>query len=126
VTDDEWELKRNRAILAAFQSGRPVFADSDGQRRYVDGEGEALPADEAAIPMEKLPRATLALRKAARASYWAAVTAAVAAAGNAVLGIWRSWHLIAAIVLALTSVLWFHVRRKQLEMAGDRRRRDGK
>jgi hypothetical protein len=35
MTDDEWDLKRNRAILAAFQIGRPVFADSDGELRYV-------------------------------------------------------------------------------------------
>ena len=121
MTDDEWELKRNRAILAAFQTGRPVFADSDGEMRYIDGDGESLP--EAGVPMEKLPRASLALRRAARASYWAAVTAAVASFGNAILGIWRSWHLVAAIVLALTSVLWFRVRRRQLEMVGDRKPR---
>ena len=122
MTDDEWELKRNRAILAAFQTGRPVFADSDGEMRYVDGDGEPLPA-EVGVPMEKLPRAALALRRAARASYWAAVTAAVASIGNAILGVWRSWHFVAAIILALTSVLWFRVRRRQLEMVGDRRRR---
>ena len=125
MTDEEWELKRNRAILAAFQTGRPVFADSDGEMRYVDGDGEQL-TDDVGVPMEKLPRAAAALRRAARASYWAAVTAAVAAIGNAIVGIWRSWNLVAAIVLALTSVLWFRVRRRQLEMVGDRRRRGRK
>lgn len=122
MTDDEWELKRNHAILAAFQSGRPVFADSEGELRYVDGAGEAVP-DEVGVSTHGMPRAKLAFRRAARASYWAAATSGVAAIGNAVLGFWRSWHFVAAIVLALTTVLWLHIRRRQLEMAGDRKKR---
>lgn len=42
MTDDEWEEQRKRAILAAFQTGRPVFADTDGEMRYVDGDREPL------------------------------------------------------------------------------------
>lgn len=45
MTDDDWEQQRQRAILAAFQSGRPVFADTTGELRYVDGSGESLAAD---------------------------------------------------------------------------------
>jgi len=118
MTDDEWELKRNRAVLAAFQSGRPVFADSEGQFRYIDGEGEPLANG---VPMEKLPRAKLALRKAARASYWAAVTAIVAAIGNGILGFWRPWNFVAAVVLLISAGFWFRVRRRQLALIGDKR-----
>lgn len=45
MIDDEWKRRRNRAIAAAFETGRPVFADSDGTLRYADGACEALPAD---------------------------------------------------------------------------------
>lgn len=64
MTDDEWELKRNRAILAAFQSGRPVFADSDGELRYVDGEADPIP-DEIGVTQEALPKAN------AKRGWWA-------------------------------------------------------
>jgi hypothetical protein len=121
VSDAEWELKKNRAVLTAFQTGRPVFADSEGELRFVDGDGEPVP-DDLGEPVV-VPRAQAALRKAARASHWAAVTAGFAAACNAVLGYWRSWHFIAAILLAGTALFWLYVRRSQLEMAGDRRRR---
>lgn len=45
MTDDDWEKRRNRSILAAFQTGRPVFGDTDGVLRYADGDGEPLPDD---------------------------------------------------------------------------------
>lgn len=45
MTDDEWGKQRDRAIAAAFQTGRPVFADSDGTMRYADGAREELPSD---------------------------------------------------------------------------------
>jgi hypothetical protein len=54
VTDEEWEKQRKRAILAAFQTGRPVFADSEGEMRYVDGNGERLP-DEIGVPKASMP-----------------------------------------------------------------------
>jgi hypothetical protein len=40
-----WHRQRERAILAAFQTGRPVFADSDGVLRYVDGACEPVTDD---------------------------------------------------------------------------------
>ena len=58
MTDDEWEKQRARAVLAAFQTGRPVFADTDGELRYADGSGERLP-DHAGVPQTPLPGATV-------------------------------------------------------------------
>ena len=43
MTDDDWEKRRDRSILAAFQTGRPVFSDTDGVLRYADGDCEPLP-----------------------------------------------------------------------------------
>jgi hypothetical protein len=43
VTDEEWEKQRARAVAAAFQTGRPVFADTDGALRYADGAREEVP-----------------------------------------------------------------------------------
>jgi hypothetical protein len=60
VTDDEWEKQRQRVILAAFQTGRPVFADSDGEMRYADGGHEPLDAG-IGIPKTPLPDATVKL-----------------------------------------------------------------
>ena len=31
-----WDRQRERAILAAFQTGRPVLADSEGAMHYAD------------------------------------------------------------------------------------------
>lgn len=42
MTDDEWEALRRRAILEAFETGRPVFADSDGVLRHADGARETI------------------------------------------------------------------------------------
>jgi hypothetical protein len=49
MTDDEWEAQRQRAMLAAFQTGRPVFADSDGVLRFADGAQETI-GDEVGTP----------------------------------------------------------------------------
>ncbi len=57
MTDDEWEQRRQRSILAAFQTGRSVFGDSEGVLRYADGEQEAL-ADDVGVPQTALPTAT--------------------------------------------------------------------
>jgi hypothetical protein len=44
--DDDWEKLRDRSILAAFQTGRPVFGDTEsGVLRYADGDCEPLPND---------------------------------------------------------------------------------
>lgn len=39
MTDEEWEQHRNRAIMAAFNTGRVVFADTDGKLQYYDDKG---------------------------------------------------------------------------------------
>lgn len=66
MTDDEWEQHRQRAILAAFQTGRPVLADSDGELSYADGDRTRL-ADDVGVPKTALPKATT------RRSWWARV-----------------------------------------------------
>jgi hypothetical protein len=58
MTDDDWEKHRQRSILAAFQTGRPVFGDSNGVLRYVDGDREPL-ADDVGLPQAPLPGATV-------------------------------------------------------------------
>ena len=115
LTDDEWEKQRSRAILAAFQTGRPVFADTDGELRYVDDDRKAL-SDDVGIPRRPVPRVAVLIAKASRASYWAMVSSAVAAILNTVLGIWREslWYLGAGIVTAISTALWYRVRRSQL------------
>jgi hypothetical protein len=50
MTDDQWQKQRARAIWTAFETGRPVFADSDGELRYVDGDREAVTASPGAVP----------------------------------------------------------------------------
>lgn len=66
MTDEEWEQRRDRAISAAFQTGRPVFADTDGKLRYADGDREPIAADVGVVEdspakeppvKESLPRA---------------------------------------------------------------------
>ena len=57
MTDDDWEKRRDRSILAAFQTGRPVFGDTDGVLRYADGDGEPLP-DDVGVPRGEVPKAT--------------------------------------------------------------------
>ena len=56
VTNEEWEKLRLLAIMTAFQTGRPVFADDDGELRYSDGDREKVPADVDAVKAP-IPRA---------------------------------------------------------------------
>jgi hypothetical protein len=42
---------RYRAALAAFQSGRPVFANTEGEMRYVDGDCEPVVGAAGGLPM---------------------------------------------------------------------------
>lgn len=49
MTDEEWGRRRDRAISAVFQTGRSVFADTEGELRYVDGDREPL-ADDVEVP----------------------------------------------------------------------------
>ena len=66
MTDDEWEKRRSRAVLAAFQTGRPVFADTDGVLRYTDGAKEPV-SDNVGVARQPVPQAT------ARTSWWTRV-----------------------------------------------------
>ncbi|HSX23373.1 MAG TPA: hypothetical protein VLE97_11420 [Gaiellaceae bacterium] len=69
MTDDEWEEQRRRAVLAAFQTGRPVFADTDGELRYVDGDREPL-ADDVGMPKTALPSAEVKITWWGRIRRW--------------------------------------------------------
>lgn len=119
MTDDEWDKQRSRAIMAAFHTGRPVFADTDGELRFVDGGGEKL-SDEVGVPKSPVPSACVQMRRAARASLWAARMSIVAAVTNAVLGYWRPWYFAAAIGCVVSAAIWFRVRRGQLTLIGDK------
>lgn len=60
----EWEKIRSRTILTAFQTGRPVFANTEGELRYADGDCEPV-GDEVGVPKAPLPDATVKI------SWWA-------------------------------------------------------
>lgn len=130
MTDDEWEKRRDRAIAAAFQTGRPVFADNEGELRYVDGDREAVPATVGAdigISMEPIPQASPSLAvRAERASHLAFVASAIAAVANAVVAIWNPWHFIFAVVLVGSAVIWRRVNLHQRsKLRETEERRDG-
>lgn len=69
MSDDAWEQRRTRAILAAFQTGRSVWADSDGVLRYADGAEEAVP-DDVGIPKGAIAQATISRSWWARVKQW--------------------------------------------------------
>ena len=69
MNDPEWDKQRERAIWAAFQTGRPVFADSDGELRYADGEGEAV-AQDVGLPKEEDSSQTTAVGHRSGPSWW--------------------------------------------------------
>lgn len=113
MTDDEWEQRRNRAILAAFQTGRPVIADSDDVMHYADGDHETL-ADDVGVPKTALPRVTALAVRAERASHFAFVTSAIAAVANTICGLlWYPWQLVAAVALAGSAIVWWRINRHQ-------------
>jgi hypothetical protein len=66
VTDDDWRRRRDRAISAAFQTGRAVYADADRELRYADGDHEPLP-DDVGAPRAPLPDAKV------RLTWWARI-----------------------------------------------------
>ena len=45
MNDEEWEQQRMRSIMAAFQTGRPVFGDSEGRLEFADGDHERVGDD---------------------------------------------------------------------------------
>lgn len=107
MNDDEYELHRNQAILAALQTGRPVFADNEGELRFVvDGAGEPLPAD---VGIIKQPSQADLARRAERASRLTYVVSAVAALANAVMVHWNTWQIAPAIVLGGCAVIWYRI-----------------
>lgn len=42
MTDDEWQKRRELAILTTFKTGRSVFADTDRELRYRAGDREPV------------------------------------------------------------------------------------
>jgi hypothetical protein len=112
VNDDAWDKQRSRAILAAFETGRPVFADTDGDLRYVDGTGERVPED-VGIAAQPFPRATALAIRAERASHWAFVTSIIAAIANTVTAYWHPWQIGVAVVCVGSAVVWCRVNRHQ-------------
>lgn len=121
MTDDDWEQQRQRAIMAAFQTGRPVFADIDGEMRYVDGDREKLP-DDVGIFKEPLPKATSRIyTKALRASRAAFVGSIVAAGINLVAGLWHPWNYAAAGAMLCSAFIWRRVYQGQRALYGARK-----
>jgi len=113
VTDDEYDQHRNRAILAAFQTGRPVLADTDGVLRYTDGAKETVPAD-VGVGKPPVPRTTALAVRAERASHLAFVTSVVAAIANAVSGfLWNPWQLVCAVVFVGSAVVFRRLNQQQ-------------
>jgi hypothetical protein len=70
VNDDlAWEKIRSRTILAAFQTGRPVFANTGGELRYADGDCEPI-ADEIGLPKGVIPEAKIRTTRWGRIVCW--------------------------------------------------------
>ena len=112
MTDDEWEKQRSRAVLAAFQTGRPVFADTDGELRYADGTGEQLPTD-IGVEQQPVPRATALAVRAERASHHAFIASVVAAIANGIAAFWHPWQLTCAVVFVGSAVVFHRVNQRQ-------------
>lgn len=114
MTDEEWDKQRHRAILAAFQTGRPVFADTEGVLRYADGSKEPLAAD-VGIVHPASPATECAMR-AERASQLTYVLSVIAAFMNGVMAVlWNTWQVVPAVVLAICAVIWYRINRRQNE-----------
>jgi hypothetical protein len=119
VTDEEWEERRKRVIMAAFQTGRPVFADADGVMRYADGDREPL-ADEVGVAQE--PQATTRIyTPAMRASRAAFIASIVAAIANVIAGLWHPWYFVAAAGMTYSAVVWRSIHRGQRALYGAKR-----
>lgn len=115
MTDEEWEQQRKRAVLAAFKTGRPVFADTDGELRYVDGKGEPLAG------VAQKPTAASTYARALRASRAACISSALVAVANGVVGLWRPWYFVLAAAMAGSAVVWSRVHRSQRALYGARK-----
>ena len=111
MTDDEWEQQRRRTILAAFQTGRPVFADTDGVLRYTDGSREEVPAD-VGVAKQQVPRATALAVRAERASHHAFGISVFLASANAVSALWYPWQFAFVAAFVGSAVVWRRVNRR--------------
>jgi hypothetical protein len=109
VTDDDWEHRRDRAIMATIQTGRAVFADTDGELRYADGNREPLADD---IGVVEAP-AVASLASAERWSRRAFVWSIVAAIANTGMAYWHLWQLALACVCLFSAFGWYRVNRTQ-------------
>lgn len=69
MTDDEWEQQRSRAVLAAFQTGRAVCADSEGELRYADGDHARI-VDDVGVPKTPIPEVLVSRSWWTRAKRW--------------------------------------------------------
>jgi len=69
MDDDEWEQQRNRSIMAAIRTGRPVFGDTNGVLRFADGDQEDVP-DEAQVTRAPMPKAEVRETLWARIKRW--------------------------------------------------------
>jgi hypothetical protein len=94
------------------ETGRPVFADSEGELRYGAGDRERL-ADDVGIAKQPVPQATALAIRAQRASRFAFVASSAAAVANAVAALWHPWQIAIAIVFAGSAVVWHRVNRYQ-------------
>lgn len=112
MTDEEWERQRRRAILSAFQTGRPVFADSDGELKYADGSREQVPVD-VGIAKKPLPRVTVLAVRNERASHWAFVTSIIAVLASTVWSLWDQWRLIFVAAFIGCAFTWRRVNQRQ-------------
>jgi hypothetical protein len=112
VTDDDWEQQRNRAILTAFQTGRTVFADTDGELRFADGNQEAVPED-VGLPKPPVPSAVLLMIRAERWSRRAFALSIVTALVNGIAAYWHPWQLVLAIVFLGNAVVCQRLNRRQ-------------
>lgn len=130
MTDDEWAKRRDRAISAAFQTGRPVFADTAGELRYGDGDCEVVSNVGTDVgSMEPIPQASPSLSvRAERASHRAFVASVVAAVANAIVALWNPWHFVFAAVFVGSAVIWRRVnqhQRSRIRAAEAEERSDG-
>lgn len=119
MTDDEWEKQRSRAVMAAFQTGRPVFADSDGVLRFTDGAQEQV-SEDVGVSKSPVPRVTIYTR-AIRASRVACIASIVVGIANGVAGIWHPWQFALVPVFAFSAIVWHRVNRGQRALYGARR-----
>lgn len=116
MTDDEWDERRDRAIRAAFETGRPVFADTGGVLRFTDGAREEVPA-EVGVSGPLVARPTALAVRAQRASRFAFVVSLVAAAANGVAAIWNPWQWALVAVFGGCALVWRRVNRQQRRMS---------